>query len=102
MSFIIHAQNKLNILSNIVDTFNIGIKFKFNYLKNLDDLNIIPINQNNNDLFLLLFINDINVSTIQCTLKRNFMYISSKTHKDHLNKKYNLLLRCVIILIIQT
>jgi hypothetical protein len=27
------------------------------------------------------------------------MYISSKTHELHLNKKYNLFLRCVVILI---
>lgn len=98
MSFLIHAQNQLCVLSDLLQLDK--IKIKFDYLKNLDNLEVIPVNLNKSDLFLALYVGDINISTIQCTFKKKFMYISSKTHENYLNKKYNLLLRCIIILIL--
>ena len=41
------------------------------------------------------------ISSISCKTTRNEMEISSKTHRDHEGKKYNLLLRSAMILLAQ-
>lgn len=93
-----NAQLKINALNNIIKMH--GFVLQFDYFCNIVT-NIVSFNEtiHKKDLFLVLYVNNFNVSTIQCTIKSKFMYISSKTHEKHLNKKYNLFLRAVIILI---
>ena len=53
----------------------------------------------NNILILSLWKEDVCVSTITCNIRNSIASIYSKTHAAHTGKKYNLLLRSVIVMI---
>lgn len=95
-----NAQLQINELNNIIKMHGLPYVLRFDYANNITE-NIVSFNKkiHKKDLFLLLYVDNLNVSSIYCTIKPKFMYIYSKTHKLHLNKKYNLFLRAVIILI---
>lgn len=95
-----NAQLQIDELNNIFKTHGLPYVLQFDYSNNITK-NIVSLSDtiNKKDLFLVLYVDNLNVSSIQCIIKSKFMYISSKTHELHLNKKYNLFLRAVIILI---
>lgn len=53
----------------------------------------------NNILILSLWNEDTCVSTITCNIRNSIASIHSKTHAAHTGKKYNLLLRSVVVMI---
>ena len=102
---IINAQNELiNLNSSLQQKCN-NLNLKLDYLHNFDD-NYTKIETFSNGykyLLLALCNNNINkcISTIEIILntEKNIITFNSKTDKDYEGKKYNKLLRSIIIII---
>jgi len=95
-----HAQNKLNEINGIFSDCKIPYVLQFDYVENINkEIITFDMLPRKLDLIFVLFVNDFNVASIQSKFKEDYIYILSKTHENYVRNKYNLLLRCVFILI---
>ena len=99
------TQSKLLQINSILKLkMNNRMKITFDYYKNyFEELPLYWSIQryitNSNILILGLKLDDEYVSTISCDIYPTHITISSKTHELFLNRKYNLLLRTIIVYI---
>jgi hypothetical protein len=99
------AQIRLYEFNSILKKNNSLFRLKFDKFSKLNNIHNCILNEhadysNRSDVvFLCLYLEEQCVSSIMCVIHTNHMSISSKTHLLHLGKKYNLLLRSIIVLI---
>ena len=97
------TQNKLIKINSILNSkINNRMEITFDYYKNYSEELPLYWNKsryitNSNIVILGLKYDYEYVSTISCDIYPTHITISSKTHELFLNRKYNLLLRTIII-----
>ena len=99
------TQKKLFFLNNIImSKTNNRLLLQLDYYKNYYSQLPLYFKESkyiskDNILILALQLDKKYISTITCEIYSTHITISSKTHEDYINRKYNLLLRTIIILL---
>jgi hypothetical protein len=96
---LVAAKNSITKLNTIlVDKCNDKLNLNLDYIYNMEGM-ITSFNKNPNILLLCLTNNVGCISSLVLEKKDTYMYISSMTHEKFEGKKYNKLLRAIIIII---